>query len=113
MIERRWGTSLTPPKVMKTDDDPWEEYHDEDEDPRQIPDVEDIVDAKGQLICQQPAYDKLINAEVLLQQGDTVQPAKVTQRSIGPNGTTVGRYDDHPALNSIIYDVEFHDGTVK
>ena len=47
MIERRWGTALTPPKVMKTDDDPWEEYHDENEDPRQIPDVEDIVDKKG------------------------------------------------------------------
>ena len=59
------------------------------------------------------AYDKIINAEVLLQHGDSVQYAKVLQRSLGPDGITVGKYDDNPGLNSIIYDVEFPDGTVK
>ena len=56
-------------------------------------------------MCQQPAYEKLINAEVLLQHGTKVQAAKVTQRSIGPDGATVGSYDDNPFFNSIIYDV--------
>ena len=114
LIERRWVTSTTAPKVSKTEDeDPWKAYYDDKEDPRLIPEIEDVVDATGQLLCQQPVYDKIINSEVLLQQGDVVQSAKVTQRSIGPNGTTVGKYDDNPAVNSIIDDVEFPDGAVK
>ena len=116
LIERRWGTSITPPQVSSNNDkdnDPWEAYHDEEESPRQLQDIEDVVDATGKVLCQQPAHDKIINAEVLLQQGDHLQSAKVLQRSIGPNGTNVGRYHDNPQLNSIIYDVEFPDGTIK
>ena len=68
LIERRWGTSTTAPKVSKTEDeDPWEAYHDDEEDPQLIPEIEDVVDATGQLLCQQPVYDKIINSEVLLQ----------------------------------------------
>ena len=37
----------------------------------------------------------------------------VLQRSIGPDGHIAGKYDDNPALNSIVYDVEFPDGNVK
>ena len=66
MIERRWSAAITPPKVMITDDEIWEEYYDDDEDPRHIPAVEDVVGATGQLICQHPPYDKLINTKVLL-----------------------------------------------
>ena len=67
LIERRWGTAITHPKVIKSDDDiPWEEYHDENEDPRLIPDVEDIVDATGKLLRQQPEYDRIIKSEVLI-----------------------------------------------
>ena len=32
LIERRWGSAITPPKVIKqVDDIPWDEYHDDDE----------------------------------------------------------------------------------
>jgi len=70
LIERRWGTSINPPKVEKQnsnnddDDDASEEYEDDVEQPRHIPDIEDTVDANGRLLNQQPAYDKLLNAEV-------------------------------------------------
>ena len=37
----------------------------------------------------------------------------VIQRSIRPDGHIAGKYDDNPALNSIVYDVEFPDGNVK
>ena len=48
LIERRRCTAITPPKVIKRDDDiPWGEYHDNDEDPQLIPDVEDAVGATG------------------------------------------------------------------
>ena len=38
--------------------------------------------------------------------------AKVIQRFFGPVGVTVGTYDDEPSLKSIVYDVEFLDGTI-
>jgi hypothetical protein len=119
LIERRWGTSINPPKdstdddTAKDDDDTWEEYEDADESARTIPEIEDTVDAGGRLLNQQPAYDKLINAEVQLQLGDDITNATVRKRSLGPDGTTVGTYDDNPMLNSIIYEVEFPDGQVK
>ena len=112
LIERRWGNAIKPPPVSTDETEPWEEYHDDDELPRHIPDIEDVVDSKGKLLCEQPAYDRIINAEVLLQNGENVQSAKVLQRSIGPDGTTVGHYDDNPILNSVVYDVEFSDGTI-
>ena len=113
LIEKRWGKVITPPQISKDETESWEEYHDKEELPRHIPESEDGVDKTGKLLCQKPAYDRIINAEVLLQNGDEVQKSKVIQRSIGPDGTTVGKYDDNPQMNSIIYDVEFPDGTIK
>ena len=62
---------------------------------------------------QQPDYDKLINAEILLQLDDKTVMGKVKGRSLGDDGKVVGSYDDNPILNSIIYDVEFPDRQVK
>lgn len=114
LIERRWGTSINPPKTETLDTkEEWEEYEDSDEDPRIIPDMDDVTDNKGHLINQQPAYDRLINAEVQLQLDDEVRTARVTKRAIGPDGKTTGTYDDNPVLNSVVYEVEFPDGQVK
>eukprot|EP00957_Ditylum_brightwellii_P198570 15134225-Ditylum_brightwellii.AAC.1 len=60
-----------------------------------------------------PAYDLLLNAEVLLQLVDEVRVGKVTQHAIRPNGTVAGTYDDNPMMNTMIYDVEFPDGQVR
>eukprot|EP00957_Ditylum_brightwellii_P080293 6106901-Ditylum_brightwellii.AAC.1 len=68
LIERCWGTSLSKPppeldhKPVDQDND-LEEYDDEDESPHIVPDIEDVVDNEGKLLNQQPAYDKLLNAE--------------------------------------------------
>ncbi len=114
LIERRWGTSITPPIVDTTsDDEHWEEYEDDDEVARIVPEIEDSVDSTGRLFNQQPAYNKLIHAEVQLQKGNDISHAKVTQRALGPDGTVAGRYDENPMLNSIVYEVEFPDGEVK
>ena len=42
-----------------------------------------------------------------------VQSACVKERSVGPEGTIEGRYDDNSTLNSMIYDLEFPDGTIR
>jgi hypothetical protein len=121
LIERRWGTSINPPKVKdENENDPndphpddWDYYENDDEAPRTIPDIEDTVDSKGKLLNQQPAYDRLINSEVQLQLREELHTAKVVQRAIGPDGITVGEYDENPIMNSIVYEVEFPDGQVK
>ena len=49
--------------------DEWEEYADEIEEARKILEIEDIVDGKGNLLDQQPAYDKLINTRWICRMG--------------------------------------------
>ena len=106
MIERRWGTLINPPKeyIVKTPDNEevWENYQDNDEIPRIMPSQEEIVDHKNNTLCQQPAYDKMINAEVTLQCGETIEEAKFIRRSMGPDGKTTGEYDGNPRLNLVI-----------
>jgi hypothetical protein len=93
LIERRWGTAMTPPNCTTTDtEDPYDEYEDDDEAARVLPDIEDTVDARGKLLNQMPAYDQILNAEVSLQLGDDMALGKVTQRAVGPDGTVAGTY---------------------
>ena len=74
---------------------------------------EEIVDHNNNTLCQQPEYDKMINAEATLQCGENIEQSMVIRRSMGPNGKTTGGYDDNYSLNSVLYDVEFPDGQVK
>jgi hypothetical protein len=113
LIERRWGTSINPPK-HDPDDNEHEEYKDNEEVARTIPDIEDSVNANGLLLNQLPAYDKMVHSEVALQLGENMSTGKVTQQLLGPDGRTAGTtYDDNPMLNSIVYEVKFPDGQVK
>ena len=85
----RWGTSTNPLTVME-EEEKWEEYEDDKEEPRTMPEIEDTVDTNRSLINQQTAYTNLINAEVQHQLGDNLQMAKVVKRAIVPDGVTVG-----------------------
>ena len=72
LIVTRWGTAAEPPAKPPPESD-FIEYEDEDEQPRLIPELNDPVDNQGNAINQQPAYDKLIHAElVVLPQGETL-----------------------------------------
>ena len=42
-----------------------------------------------------------------------MQPAKVVKRHKGEDGLIQGTYSDNPIANTIMYDVEFSDGTVR
>ena len=90
-----------------------ERYEDEDEPAKPIPDIEETVDANGRALNQLPAYDRLLNAEVQLQLDNKVTTGKVKSRALGSDGNMVGKYDNKPMLNSIMYEVEFAGGTVK
>ena len=84
---------------------------DEDE-PQDIVD-EDPVDRNGVPIFENSFGDTLINAEVLLPQGEEMQKARVRKRRIGLDGNEIGSYDENPMLNSLIYEVQFPDGSVR
>eukprot|EP00957_Ditylum_brightwellii_P182443 13898526-Ditylum_brightwellii.AAC.1 len=75
--------------------------------------MEETFDATGTLIDQQPAYNKIINADMQLHHQDHITTGKVKRRALAPNGRTAGSYHDNPMRNSTIYKVEFPDGEVK
>ena len=92
---------FTPPshqlEVETGDDtDDFEYYQDDDEPPRDIEGQEDIIDNTGNVINQQPAYDRMINSEVQLQNGTQMSLAKVRRRAIGPDGKVTGEYHEDP-----------------
>jgi len=114
LIVKRHGTSINPPLVTDDEDSSFTEYEDDEVNPRIIPEIDDPVDASSRAIDQQPMYDWLIHAEIMMQQDDNLKNAKVIGRSVGPDGLTpAGTYHNNPILNSIVYDIEFPDGQVK
>lgn len=114
LIAKRHGTSMNKPKPHSSEEDKaFDEYEDPDEDARIIPDIEDTVDSTGKLINQQPAYDAILNAEVRMNVGNEVTCGTVKRRALGPDGKVVGTYDENPMVNTMVYEVEFMDGTIQ
>jgi hypothetical protein len=115
LIERRWGTSINPPIVSDNGnlDNEFEEYEDDYEDSQIVPDIEDTVDANGQLLNQQPAYNRILHSEVCLELGEEMSVRKVAKHAIGPDGIVAGSYDENLYLNLMVYEVEFPHGQVK
>ena len=85
LIERRMGTSIIPPPTTE-DQDPTTEaltnqndLDDEMDEPVESPDHEGILDSTRRILEQQPAFDKIINAEVMIQNGDEMAMGKVAR----------------------------------
>ena len=72
-------------------------------EPVESPDHEDIIDSTGRILEQQPAFDKIINAEVMIQNGDEMAMGKVARQSLDADGRMTGTYHDNPFLNTITY----------
>ena len=96
---------------MTTDTE--EDEHNDDETAKRHIDIEDSVDSQGTLMNQLPAYNRLLNAEFLVQAEEGHVSGKVTKWVFGPDGKVAGKYDDNPYLNSIMYKVELADGRIK
>ena len=74
----------------------------------------DICDVHGTPITDRSLVDMMIGIEVLLPHGENGNNmCKVLRRSVDKDGLTTGVYDDNPALNTMIYDVQFDDGTIE
>ena len=64
-------------------------------------------------MSQLPAYDRLLNAEIIVQAEEGQVSGKVIKQVFGPDGKVAGKYDGNHYLNSIMYEVELADGRVK
>lgn len=74
----------------------------------------DICNAEGKPVTDRSLVDMMIGIEVLLPHGEEGSSmCKVLRRSVNKDGETTGVYDDNPALNTMIYDVQFDDGTIE
>ena len=73
----------------------------------------DIVHAQQKPLHPSSAADMLMNAEVLLPQGEDVSLTKVIRRNVDSKGQVIGDNNDIPILNTILYNVQFLDGAVK
>lgn len=122
-IRQKLGDSFTLPAVpvqvgdTDPDEDDFEPFPEDADGEEGSPDTAvpnaDLVDATGKPILQQSLADTLITAEVKLPQGDSEVLAKVLRRSVDEDGKVIGCYNENPILNTIVYDLEFPDGTVK
>ena len=87
LIEKRMGTSINPPPTPEdrdpTTEDPTNENNLDDDDemdrPVESPNHEYILGSMGRILEQQPALDKIINAEVMIQNRDEMAMGKVTR----------------------------------
>ena len=65
----------------------------------------DIIDYQGRPLHPLLAADLLMNAEVLLPQGEDKRLDKVIKRSVNSDGKIIGNYNELPVLNTMLYDV--------
>ena len=85
LIERRMGSSINPPPTTEdrdlTMEDPTNQNDLDDEMNERVesPDHEDILDSIGRILEQQLAFDKIINTEVMIQNGDEIAMGKVAR----------------------------------
>ena len=84
----------------------YEAYEDDELNP--VPEPPD-VDALEE---EPEGYEGYITAEVLLPKGDEFKVGTVMRRVVNSDGTTVGRSNDNPILDTREYQVEFGDGVV-
>jgi hypothetical protein len=87
-------------------------YEDDDEVLPFVPDA-DLMDAAGKPFEIRSVADALINAEVMLPNGNSMAIAKVVCRGVDDEGHLVGNFNDNPLLNTLLYESEFDDGTTR
>ena len=74
---------------------------------------EDTVDETGKGVFETPFTELIIHANVVLPRGEELHSGKVTGQTKYLDVNLIKTYDQNPLLNSMLYDVEFPDGTVK
>ena len=58
-------------------------------------------------------FDKYLDAQILIPFGEDQHTEKVKRKKLGDNGKIMGQLHSKPIFDTIVYDVEFPDGTEK
>ena len=114
VIREKLGDSINLPskKLPKFVQQAWDaELYDDDEDNKLLKPFEaDLLDASGRPILMHSLTDVLINAEVMLDHGESAVLARVIRQAVDSDGNVIGSWDSNPILNTLVYECEFDDG---
>ena len=113
-IEKRYSNLFTLPKKKPKDGQEEDESFDLpfDEVAPTIPEADD-ADSQERPRHVSPDAEVLLNAEVLLPQGEELRLAKVIRKNKDSDGKSTGDYNKIPMLNTVVYDVQLPDGAAK
>ena len=112
IIEKKLGSSMSyPENPIPESYTPYED--DSEEDPLSFPDDANPFESDSTAAFQNPVTYHIIHDELNIPPGKKIQGDKVIVCTKEPNGDNVGKYNDKPFLNSMLYDFEFPDGEIK
>jgi hypothetical protein len=115
-ITRKLGDSVmlpTTPLPFQPEPDWSVEPYGDNETPANEPFEADLVDAGGRPLMLNSLTDALINSEVLLNKDEATAIACVVRRAVDNQGKAIGAWNVNPILNTLVYECEFDDGTIK
>jgi hypothetical protein len=87
-------------------------YEDETTPSVEMP-VTKATDVNGKFINMDHVMDNYINMEICLPIGESEVFGKVIGASLDQDGKVIGSSNKNPFLNTVLYDVEFEDGTCQ
>ena len=88
-------------------------YHDNHIPDNQNLSIEnDPVSIQGVSVFENPITDTFIDVQLRLATYANYDNVKVISKVIDVNGEPIGKYNENPHLNTILYNVEFSDGLV-
>ena len=114
-IKNKLGDALTPPEPrdLRKPPRPWIPY-DEDYEGSELRPRQEIKKYFTFLDSTVSMSESLINSEVLMYRNNDskeLESAKVIRHLTDENGNIIGDYNEKVNLNTIMYEVEFPDGT--
>ena len=88
-------------------------HEDDTEEPRALPDVDEITNNNTSDVNQMPMHDRLMCSDATLQRDNQIIRGKVKGRRLAPDGSIIGYYNDNLVLNILAHNVEFPDGEFR
>ena len=88
-------------------------FFDGDLDPPALHEVDEgPVQPNGTAVFEHPIMYHWIHDELNLPEGGETKKVNIVGQSKYNNGNIIDKYDRNPMLNTMVYDVEFPDGTI-
>ena len=112
------GDSVKIPKVIPLDNETTKAFeplwdldpYEDDVEVLPFAPAANLIDAAGKPFEVRSDADALINAEVMLLNGDSMAIAKVVRHGLDENGHMIGTFNTNPVLNTLLYECKFDDG---